>query len=382
LQCQSGETCRSGQCTVDVVAACFNTGQLVGFSKDTFRKTPLRQVGAGPQSLAVLGDSILSADTIAGKLYQAVARAAGVGPAMPRTLDMLVKRDVDNVTGESSNHVLVAGNRVLVVNSGVSTLQLFEPSAGALKPLGEVSFGASTFPQVATVLGDDAWVTLYGGFDSVTAAAGQKVARVSLKDATKPVVMETISLADIDLKPGPGLKGLARPTGVVAHQGAVYITLNNLTLDYAPAGPGFLVKVDPSSKAVTAFDLGADCQNPGWVAVASENLVVSCSGTTFVESPSGASVLLVNAQGAVLSTWKPKCDTDAGTCLFKNPSRLRVWQNQLFVADSASGSVAVLDVVNNVLVEKRGPSTAAGSVDLCPKSSSGFVSVFDVEVVP
>jgi hypothetical protein len=75
-------------------------------------------------------------------------------------------------------------------------------------------------------------------------------------------------------------------------------------------------------------------------------------------------------------------DTDAGTCLFKNPSRLRVWQNQLFVADSASGSVAVLDVVNNVLVEKRGPSTAAGSVDLCPKSSSGFVSVFDVEVVP
>ncbi len=382
LQCQSGESCRLGQCTVDVVAACFNTGQLVGFSRDTFRKTPLRQVGAGPQSLAVLGDSILSADTIAGKLYQAVVRAAGIGPSTPRALDMLSKRNADNVTGEASNHVLAAGNRVLVVNSGVATLQLFEPAVGALKPLGEVSFGANTFPQVAAVLGDDAWVSLYGGFDNATAAAGQKVARVSLKEPTKPVVMETISLADIDLKPEPGLKALARPAGIVAHRNALYVALNNLTVDYTPAGPGFLAKIDASSKAVTAFNLGADCQNPGWVAVAADNLVVSCSGKTFVDSPTGASVLLVNAQGTVLSTWKPKCDADAGMCLFKNPSRLRVWQNQVFVADSASGNVAALDIVNNLLIEKRGPSTAEGSVDLCPKSSMGYVSVFDVEVVP
>jgi Stigma-specific protein, Stig1 len=289
LQCQSGESCRGGQCTVDVAVACFNTGQLAGFAKDTFRKTPLQPVGKGPQSLAVLGATLLVADTIDGQLYQSVASAPGLPAGQTRPLPLLGQRPERNQTGAASNHVLVDKQLVYVTNSAQSTMQVLTGTdAGtALQTVGEVSFGMNAFPQVAAAAGDDVWVSLYGDATADSSDAGQRVVRVSVKDPKAPAVTESVSLKSLDLKPFSNAPAIARPTGLVSHLGNLYVALNNLTADYQPAGPGILAKIDIVTKQVTAIDLGLQCLNPGWVVVARENLLVSCTGN-YGPAPSGA----------------------------------------------------------------------------------------------
>ncbi len=384
LQCQSGESCRSGKCAVDVVVACFNTKQLAGFSKDSYRKTPLQVVGNGPQSLASFGDSVLVADTLDKKLYQAAARVSGVASGGVRDTALLGQRLSSNVTGAVSNHVLVSGERVLVTNSGESTLQVFGRADGGmgLVTIGEVSFGVNANPWVAAAQGDDVWVPLYGGFGSDTADAGQRIAHVSIVGPTLPTVVESISLSTIDLKPFPGAVAIPRPSGICVHQAKVYVALNNLGADYSPAGPGQLAQIDIATKKVTGIDLGKDCLNAGWVASAGNNLVVSCTGN-YGPPPSGAGVVLVEPSGNVLSRWIPQCRADAGACALPSPGRLRVSGNTVFAGDNGTGNVVVLEIANNGLVERRGPSAADGPLAVCPADPDKmFSSVADVEVLP
>lgn len=56
--------------------------------------------------------------------------------------------------------------------------------------------------------------------------------------------------------------------------------LNNFELAYQPAGPRFLARIDPTTRAVTLLNLGAEtCRDPQWVAeTPAGGLVVSRVG--------------------------------------------------------------------------------------------------------
>src|SRR5436190_6195278 len=89
-----------------------------------------------------------------------------------------------------------------------------------------------------------------------------------------PPPVASIALPDgSQLKPyDPAKPGLARPQGLAAAAGRVYVTLSNQrdTATFPEnAGPGFLAAFVPSTGAITLVDLGGSdgrqCQNPGFV---------------------------------------------------------------------------------------------------------------------
>ena len=103
-----------------------------------------------------------------------------------------------------------------------------------------------------------------------------------------PPPVASIALPDgSQLKPyDPAKPGLARPQGLAAAAGRVYVTLSNQrdTATFPEnAGPGFLAAFVPSTGAITLVDLGGSdgrqCQNPGFVrASADGRLYAPCSG--------------------------------------------------------------------------------------------------------
>jgi hypothetical protein len=103
-----------------------------------------------------------------------------------------------------------------------------------------------------------------------------------------PPPVASIALPDgSQLKPyDPTKPGKARPQGMAAAAGRVYVTLSNQRdTDNFPvnAGPGFLAAFNPSSDKVTLIDLGGSdglqCQNPGFVRASADGYLYSpCSG--------------------------------------------------------------------------------------------------------
>src|SRR2546430_131845 len=103
-----------------------------------------------------------------------------------------------------------------------------------------------------------------------------------------PPPVASIALPDgSQLNPYDSTKpGKARPQGMAAAAGRVYVTLSNQRdTDTFPvnAGPGFLAAFNPSSDKVTLIDLGGtdghQCQNPGFVRASADGYLYSpCSG--------------------------------------------------------------------------------------------------------
>lgn len=384
--CEQGQQCRAGLCSYEAVAACYWSGQVVGFSPTTGVKGPLSDVGSNPGALAAVGATLLAADGTDRRLYGAVPGAGGAWLQASRAF----------TTGAVPNQVLVARPHVFVVNAGTATLQVLEegqaqgavtvdgvPSALSLGTVGEVSLGTNTFPQGAARVGDVLWVPLYGGYGAEAADAGQALAKVNVATPAQPALVGTVSLKGVDLKAFDGGTPVARPFAIAAHRGALYVALNNLHPDtYAPEGPGLLAKVDPASDAVSVIDLGAaDCLNPQWVASLGERLAVSCAGrvtysaTFAVERVEAAGVLLLDGADAKTATWASAAcaSLDAG-CLPMMPGRLAVQGSRLLVSDQNAGRVVVLETADGGLSEVRG-------VDACPVSATtGVANVSDVLV--
>src|SRR5262249_20964233 len=138
-----------------------------------------------------------------------------------------------------------------VLNSVDATLQVLlrtgDPGPGdAGLPLdagfpdaGGVNFGLNTFPQAVAKLGMNLYVTLLG-----TGTNGGAIAEVSIVNPNAPVLNGTFSLSSLDLRPFDGGVTYARPVGIASYQGNIYVGLSNLDIDFRPAGPGMLAKLD------------------------------------------------------------------------------------------------------------------------------------------
>lgn len=387
--CQAGQKCVNGGCTSDVVVACFSSGQVTGLSASSLQRGPLADLGTGPAALATMNGVLLAADGIDRKLNQADLPA---GSASYRELS---NRSI--ATGAVPNQVLVDGDFVYVVNAQSSTLQVARRGAGdgdaglVLTTVQELVFGTNTFPQGAAKVGSALWVPLYGGYGSGTADAGQRVLEVNVENPASPTVTGEVSLKNLDLKAFDGGTPVARPFAIVAQRGQLYVALNNFNAECnpicVPGGPGLLAKIDPTTKAVTVIDLGADaCLNPQWVATMGDALVVSCGGQAVytgqdfvLTSVARAGVVVLDGTDRRVATWAPVAPScgDGGVCPLFLPGRFAVKGSSVFLGDQNAGRLVVLDFADGGLVERRGPARNDG-LAVCPVNASGIANVADV----
>ena len=359
-----------------------------------------RTSAPAPRRWPLKGGVLLSADGTDNRLYQAGYPSLTVLPRSHRT-------------GAVPNQVLVDGDTVYVVNAMGNTLQVLQktasldadhenPDAGAvglpLATVAELALGANTSPEGLAKVGDALWVPLYGGYGATAAAAGQKVVRVSVADPLHPVVTDTIDLSSLDLHAFAGATAVARPWAIVTHRGALYVVLNNLDpATYAPAGPGMLARIDPTTKAVTGISLGADCLNPQWAASDGTRLVVTCGGKANYSASyellgiEKAGAVELDATDAVVGHWSAQCGPSVGgpdggipPCAPVQPGRFALQGGRAYVGDQNGGRLFVLDVGAAGLGERRGYFGDAGlPLAACPKNAvTGFANVSDVLATP
>lgn len=390
VTCAQGQQCKAGVCDYEVVAACYWSGQLVGFDPASRVKGPLSDVGSNPAALARLGDTVLSADGTDRRLYAALPTASGQYALTNRAV----------TTGNVPNQVLVDRPFVYVVNAGSGTVQVLregtdgggaiELDAGiegtlALVTVAELNLGMNTFPQGLAKVGTQLWVPLYGGYGAEAADAGQELQKIDISNPAAPTLAGRVTLKGQDLRAFDGGAPVARPWAITAKGGKLYVALNNLNPDtYAPEGPGLVARVDSSNDTVTIIDLGAsDCLNPQWVGVVGNSVAVSCGGlVTYspsyaVESVSAAGLVVLDSADVKLpGAWSASgscAGADAGTCLPMMPGRFAVSGQQVLLSDQNGGRVVVLSVTD------AGVSEVGSALDLCPVSATtGVANVADL----
>ena len=385
--CGNAKSCHAGVCSYDVVAACFNTGQVVGIQAGSDIKGPNVPLGDRPQSLARLQDVLLVLDA-ATKLRQA-------------RLTDYVKLNEEVSTGRAPNQVLANDPFVYVLNSTSNTLLTFlrrngakpQPADGTrfpeglgLSPVASLDFGANTNPFAMAQLGDELWVTLYGNLLG-DASAGGKVVRVSLTYPSLPTLIQpAVELpTGAALQPFPGSNPIPAPAGLVAHRGSIYVTLNNLDPStFNPGGPGLLAKINPNTRQVTTIHLGPGCLNAGWAAPVGGKLLVSCAGQATYDSNFNllavekTGLVLLDEQDAVVATYALACPEGSGSaCPLPSAGRFSVAGNRAYLGDNNAGRVFVIEVSGNQLIERRGLGTGSQPAILaCP--GPGFSLVGDV----
>ncbi len=405
--CENSQSCHRGYCSYDVVAACMTNGQVTGVQADSELKGPNEALGAGPAALATVEDVLLVADGIDNRMLQARLPSSG-GHAFAQFPG-------STPLGTVPNQVLVESPFVYVVNASTGTLQVLQLEAGPgdagtdagsfvpldggrypqglrLATVGELAFGANTYPEGVARLGGFLYVPLYGGFGATAAAAGQKVVKVDVSNPAAPTVADTHDLSTLDLEPFDGGTPVARPFAIAAHQGAVYVALNNLNPDtYLVEGPGLLARIDPATGAVTTVGLGTDCLNPIWLVSDGTLLYVSCQGSAQYDT--NYALLSVEKTGVValkddvpVSTWQAACGANVdGGCLPIFASRLAVAQGRVYVGDQNGGRLFVLENNAGVLSERRGylAPDGSGPIQACAvRATLGYSNVSDVIAVP
>jgi hypothetical protein len=389
--CTDAKSCHSGVCTYDVVAACFNTGQVVGLQAGSDLKGPNRPIGEHPQSVAPMQDVLLVLDT-AKKLRE--ARLVDYGP-LPGAF----------ATDESPNQVIAEDPYVYVLNSTSNTLLVFRrtkepgtltegtrfPQGLGLEPVATVDFGASTNPFGMARLGTDLWVTLYGNFFGDLSAGG-KVARVNLANPSQPqLATPHLQLPSGDaLQPFPGSSPAPTPTGIIAHRGQLYVALNNLDPNtFGPGGPGLVARINPQTREVNYLPLGEGCLNAGWLASAGSKLVVSCAGKATYDSSFNlvavekSALVLLDEQDAVVSTYPIECPAGSGSsCALPSAGRFAVVGNRIYLGDNNAGRIFVVDVTGPALTGVRGLEPQKPPPILACQRESGFSLVGDIVVIP
>jgi hypothetical protein len=393
--CGTGQRCRAGRCGSDVIAACFTSGQVVGVETQSYVRGPRQALGTGPAALAAYGDSLFAADGIDKRLYQAT-----LAPALAQYAQW-------NRTGSVPNQVLVDPPYVYLVNAESGTLQVLKRDAPvtagdvgvddggltggiALATVAELPLGTNSWPEGLAKLGTSLWIPLYGGFGATAAADGQKVLEVDVTTPESPQVINTVDLSTLDLHAFDGGTPMPRPWAIAAHQGALYVALNNLNPDtYVAEGPGMLARIEPSTRAVTGIDLGwQNCLNPQWVASDGHDLAVSCGGAAQYDSnyallgSEHAGVVLVS-RDLPAAAWTAACP-DAGTCAPILPGRFAFSQGRVFLADQNAGRLFVLEVTDGGLTERLGYAGTTGSaLEVCaPDLTTGVANVADVLALP
>ena len=385
------KACSEGVCNYDVVATCFNTGQVVAIQTDSGTKGPNVQLGDRPFTAAPMQDVLVVVDA-AKKLREA------------RLADLATLPDAP-ATGDAPNQVLVDDPYAYVINSASNTLLVFErkaepgtltggtrfPQGLQLEPVASIDFGANTNPFAAARLGSELWVTLYGNLGG-DVNAGSRLARVSLANPRQPQLLtEFVPLArGAPLQPFPGSDPAPTPAGIAVHRGQIYVALNNLDPNtYAPGGPGMAVRINPDDFHSTYIALGEGCLNAGWLAPVGNKLVVSCAGKATYDdnfnlvAVEKSSLVMLDEQDAVVATYPIECPAVSGSaCALPSAGRFAVVGNQIVLGDNNAGRVFVVEVngstftgVRTLEPQKQQPILA------CPREA-GFSLVGDVVSLP
>jgi len=374
------------------VAACFNTGHIVGIQGNTDLQSARARVGAFPQALGSLFDVLLVADGIDQRLRQ--ARLADFS-SLPGEVRL----------GASPNHVWVEDPYVYVVNSLGNTLQILRrgtpesPSSDCSRPLptpgggfpgglnlttvGELNLGPTSSPQAIVKVDHSLFIPLWGGTGGV--------AQVDVANPCAPSVTRVFDLSHLDLRPFDGRRAYARPGAIASAWGKIYVALENLDPVFSPAGPGMLARIDPGSGDVGAIDLGADvCLNAFWVSFSDDALYVSCGGRT-VYGP-GWTPLVVEKSGAVVlnqreervSAWNVSCAPESTGCLPPSVGRFAIFNHRLYLADQSGGRIFVVESQSDHrLIERRGHNPIDGGPPIiaCPRDGEMPSLVIDIIAV-
>jgi Stigma-specific protein, Stig1 len=288
--CGAGQGCSAGACvdcaanpaacTAEVAVACFNTNEVRFVGSDLAPVGPALSVGAGPTSFAQLAGTFFVANDLSSTIT-------------PFTLAPLAARAALQVPAVGADLANVAehGGLLWASSRAVGTLVVIDPVGGRV--LNEIplatSAGEAPNPNGIAFVGSKAYLALSGPgtvavLDVFNPATASVVKRI-------PVAQYATGAAT------------ASPTGVLAANGKVYVTLTNI-LDAAfaqvPGAHGKLVVIDPTSDTVVgdaALDLGPACLDANPMAVSGTTLWVGCGFYDFT-SVQSAGLLPVSIAGA------------------------------------------------------------------------------------
>ena len=197
-----------------------------------------------------------------------------------------------------------------------------------------------------------------------------------------PPPVASIALPDgSQLKPyDPTKPGQARPQGLAAAAGRVYVTLSNQR-DAKPApvnaGPGFLAAFVPSTGAITLIDLGGadghQCQNPGFVRASTDGRIYApCSGD-FSGADTARAIVEVDPLANVVTRRAAIPDG-------RVPNGVAVTARKIWTGDALafSGVPQVFSIDKATFVAD---TTAPVSVDCEKTKDTGYAYVADVMAI-
>jgi hypothetical protein len=389
-----------GSCVPDLVVACIagNSGSVAPVRDSPVQPVVGPGVAAGPVpgALGILGDGLLVGATRLGEL--ALRNLSVVAPenpllgSAPDYIETVSRPDAGSwvtvVDGISNTLTVLSGPpeltaRIQLPDGGIQGLGLTVD--------GGYGFGQGTSPEPFARVGDDIFVPLYGAFGGSPDAGGQ-VVRLRTSNPSAPTPVGSYNLNSISLPTFDGGQAFPRPSQALLHQGFVYVVLNNLDINYAPAGPSLLVKIDPDAGVGTlAQVLQLDpnlCLDAVGLANAGDAryLLVSCFGqvsygTNFqVTAATQSGVLLLDVNDNVVSSWSPQCPDAGPACTPPIPGALAVANGRIYVGDQSSGRLFVLTLDAGQLypLVDYGPD---GGMPLQP-CPAGVSSVSAIVVVP
>ena len=366
--CAPGEACREGACRADLAVACYATNEVVPVTAALDPAGAARTVPAGPGSLAVLGGAVYSANGYP----TASVSVLPLDPALP-------SRDV-TLSGSDLQQIVPHANVLLVANAELGTLVVLGPTGDVLDEI--VLPGTAPNPHATAVLGDVAYVALYGSGPST----GQAVAKVDLSALGACVAGPSASCGAatgaIDLLQVQGsadAPGLPFPSAALAVGGSVYVALANLAEDtiscgtgcsfqayVKPAGAGKLAVVRPGWPAGTPDEVSIvplpGCGNPGALAVSGATLWVSCGSFSYPDLAPPA-LVPVNLAAATPAAGVPLALPGIV------PGKVAFCGGVGYVTDQASGAVVRFDPAAR---------TVEGPVVVCPTSAFGWAWAADV----
>jgi hypothetical protein len=288
--CGAGQGCSVGACVdcaanpaacaAEVAVACFNTNEVRFVGSDLAPVGPPLAVDAGPGSFAQLGGTFFVANDLSSTItpFTLAPLAAGAAVQVPA-----VAADLSNLAGHGG--LLWASSRA------VGSLVVIDPASARVVneiPLA-ASAGEAPNPNAIAFVGSKAYLALAGP------------GAVAVLDVSSPATATVVKR--IPVAQYATAAATASPTGVLALNGKVYVTLTNIlnaAFAQVPGAHGKLVVIDPSSDTVvgdTALDLGPDCLDAAPMAVSGTTLWVGCGFYDFTRVQS-AGLLPVSTAGA------------------------------------------------------------------------------------